>query len=325
MRMGYAVLFPGQGSQFVGMGAELFSIRSDLLGEAADKVLGWSLSDTCLNGPEDLLTRTDRAQPALFAIAYALWEEFISAAPEPPAAVAGHSLGEYTALAAAGAFDFEDGLSLVAARGRAMAEAAASGDAATMAAVVGSPDDVVEGVISQRRTEGGQIWAANFNAPGQVVVAGAAADIDWLAAEAKSLGLRRVIPLAVGGAFHSPFMAPAAESLAGALADVEFMEMAFPVYANASAAPAVDIGESLVAQLTSPVRFVETLEAMGANGIDTFVHIGPGDVTAGLARKTIKDATVAVLSEPGDTDEVIAKLFENGAGGWDVSEGGDDA
>lgn len=302
------MLFPGQGSQFVGMGESLFADRPDLLGQPADEILGWSLKETCLDGPQELLTATDRAQPAIYSVSYALWEEFISAAPSPPSAVAGHSLGEYTALAAAGSIDFDDGLRLVAARGRAMAAAAAEGGAATMAAVVGSPDDVVEEVVAARRAEGGQIWSANFNAPGQVVVAGAAADLEWLGDEARSLGLRRVIPLTVGGAFHSPFMAPAAESLAEALALTDFADPAFPVYANVSAKPVTDIAQSLVEQLTAPVRFAETLQAMAAAGINTFVHVGPGDVTAGLVKKTLKEANVLVMNEAGGASEVVKAL-----------------
>ncbi len=316
--MRFAVLFPGQGSQYVGMGSDLFDesngtpVRSDLLGAPADDVLGWSLQDLCQNGPEDLLTSTDRAQPALFAVSYALWDAFRMEAGRMPAAAAGHSLGEYTALAAAGAIDYLDGLALVAERGRAMAAAANSADDSTMAAVIGSPDDVVEAVLEARRSEGGQIWAANFNAPGQLVVAGSTVDVDWLVAEAKRLGLRRVIPLSVAAAFHSPFMASAAAALTDAVAAVSFNEPAFEVYANVAAAPVSDIGDSLISQLTSPVRFVETLETMAAAGIDTFVHIGPGDVTAGLVRKTIPGATVAVVDTLAGIDSAARIVNEEG-------------
>lgn len=314
--MSFAVLFPGQGSQFVGMGADLFAARGDVLGDRADEVLGWSLREVCLDGPEALLTSTDHAQPALFALSYMLWEAFSDQVGRVPAAAAGHSLGEYTALTAAGAMDFEKGLALVAERGRAMAEAAGSLEDSTMAAVIGSPDEAVEAVLAARRSDGGQIWAANFNAPGQLVVAGASADVDWLVAEAKALGLRRVIPLQVAAAFHSPFMAPAATALADAVAGVSFDVPSFDVYANVDAAPASDIGESLIKQLTAPVRFVETLTAMSASGIDTFVHVGPGDVTAGLVRKTVPGATVAVV----DSLESVAEAVRivNHEGGSDA-------
>ncbi len=310
--MRYAVLFPGQGSQFVGMGADLFAARPGLLGPAADEVLGWSLEELCRDGPEELLTRTDKAQPALYALSYALWESFQAVADAPPAAMAGHSLGEYTALAAAGAMDYLDGLALVAARGEAMAAAAEASDPSTMAAVVGSPDAVVEEILAQRRESGGRIWAANYNAPGQLVIAGARADVEWLVAAGKELGLRRVIPLTVGGAFHSPFMAPAAESLSRAIADVEFRDPVVPVYANVTAAPVTDIPRSLVSQLTGPVRFVETLEAMAAADIDTFIHLGPGDVTAGLARKIVKGSTVMVGDSVATVEEVAAMTSGGG-------------
>lgn len=298
--MPYAVLFPGQGSQFVGMGAELFETRSDLIGGSADAVLGFSLRQVCLEGPEETLTRTEHAQPALYALAYALWEELAPHVPAP-AAAAGHSLGEYTALAAAGVFSFSEGLGLVAERGRAMA-AAADAAPSTMAAVIGSDLADVDEVCRRRRDEGGRIWVANINAPGQIVVAGGVEDVEWLSAAARDLGLRRVVPLAVAGAFHSPYMAPAAERLATALEGITPVAASFPVYANVSARPveAAEVGRSLVEQVTAPVRFSDTLQAMAEAGIDTFVHVGPGDVTAGLAKRTMREAAVITVSSPAD-------------------------
>jgi [acyl-carrier-protein] S-malonyltransferase len=292
--MPYAILFPGQGSQTVGMGADVFAARPDLLVDQADAVLGWSLREVCSNGPEDELTRTDRAQPALYAVAFALWEAFCEAAP-PPAAAAGHSLGEYTALAAAGVFDFTSGLRLVATRGTAMAAAADATEGA-MAALVGADVDSAEALARARRDDGGSLWVANINAPGQVVIAGGVADIAWTTEHAAAFGIRRAIPLKVAGAFHSPLMEPASLDLNEALHDVALAEPAFPVWSNATAAPTSDVAASLGSQLTSPVRFAESLLGMAASGIDTFVHIGPGDVTAGLARRTVKDATVHVVS-----------------------------
>lgn len=298
--MPYAVLFPGQGSQFVGMGAEVFQARPDLVGDAADEVLGFSLRQVCLEGPEDVLTRTEHAQPALYALAFALWEELAPHVPAP-AAAAGHSLGEYTALAAAGVFSYPAGLGLVAERGRAMA-AAADVEPSTMAAVIGSDLADVEEVCRRRRDEGGRLWVANINAPGQIVVAGGVADVEWLSAAARDLGLRRVVPLTVAGAFHSPFMAPAAERLEAALEGVTAAPASFPVYANVSARPveAAEVRRSLVEQVTSPVRFSDSLQAMAQAGIDTFVHVGPGDVTAGLAKRTLREATVITVSSPSD-------------------------
>lgn len=306
--MAFAVLFPGQGSQFVGMGADLFDAVPDLLGEAADEFAGFSLRRMCLEGPEEELTRTEHAQPALFALSYALWHEFSPQVPAPTAA-AGHSLGEYTALAAAGVYSYEAALAIVAERGRAMADAA-DAEPSTMAAVIGGDLEAVEAVTARRREDDGRLWVANINAPGQVVVAGGRDDVEWLQDNARDLGLRRVVPLSVAGAFHSPFMEPAAERLTAALGRFDPGPPAFPVYANVSAAPVAGaaVTDSLAAQVVSPVRFSETLEAMWDDGIDTFVHVGPGDVTAGLAKRTLKEAQVLTVSTLADIPEAAAAL-----------------
>ncbi len=309
--MSYAVLFPGQGSQFVGMGAELFDARPELLGDPADEVLGWSLRQVCLEGPEEELTRTEHAQPALYALAYALWDTMRDRVP-PPGAAAGHSLGEYTALAAAGAVDYLTGLRLVAARGRAMAAAAAQAPSG-MAALLGVDEVAAEAIAAQRRSDGGRLWVANVNDPSQVVVAGGAADIEWVAATAADLGVRRAVPLQVAGAFHSPYMQPAADELAAALDGVAFSRPAFPVWGNAAAAPLpADPAGELARQLTAPVRFRDALEAMHGDGVGTFVHVGPGNVTAGMARRSVKGATVLTVSEPGDVAAAIAALAADG-------------
>jgi [acyl-carrier-protein] S-malonyltransferase len=304
--MSYAVLFPGQGSQTVGMGADVFAARPDLLGESADVLLGWSLSQVCAEGPEEELTRTERAQPALYAVAYALWDAFRVAAPQP-AAAAGHSLGEYTALAAAGVLSFEDGLRLVAARGAAMAQAAESVDSG-MAALLGGDAQSAEALAAARREAGGALWVANLNAPGQVVVAGGANDIAWAQENVRDFGIRRAIPLKVAGAFHSPLMEPAAAALVAALAAAPVAEPVFPVWANADAAPADDIVDALRRQLTSPVRFADSLEAMAAGGIDTFVHIGPGDVTANLAKRTVPEATIHTVNSLDAVPDVVEAI-----------------
>lgn len=297
--MPYAVLFPGQGSQHVGMGADVFDARPDLLGAAADDVLGWSLRETCATGPEHELTRTDRAQPALYAVAYALWAELRAGLDEAPAAAAGHSLGEYTALAAAGSLGFLDGLALVAARGAAMAEAAQAAPSG-MAALLGADADTAESIAAARRADGGRLFVANLNAPGQVVLAGGADDIEWVVANARSLGVRRAVPLKVAGAFHSPFMESAAVALRSALGTAVFTSGAFPVYANTTARPMADPAATLAEQLVSTVRFAESLRRMAADGIETFVHVGPGDVTAGMARRTIDGASVVTVSSIAD-------------------------
>ena len=303
--MRLAVLFPGQRSQHVGMGAELFDARPDLLGSRADRILGWSLADVCLRGPEDRLTSTEHAQPALFAVAYALWEEFGSKLANPPVAAAGHSLGEYTALAAAGVLDFSTALRLVARRGAAMAEAADAVPSG-MVALIGVDETRAEEIASARRAEGGRLWVANLNAPGQVVLSGARADIAWMAEHARDMGVRRAIPLKVAGAFHSPIMAPASEQVAEAVEADTLKPAAFPVYANVTARPyEEDVATMLGRQIVEPVRFADTLRNIEA---DAFVHVGPGDVTAGMARRVRPDAAVYVVNDLESAGAVAEEL-----------------
>lgn len=312
--MSYAVLFPGQGSQFVGMGADLFPAYPDLLGDEAESVLGWSLQDLCLNGPEDRLTRTEHAQPALYALSYALWLSFRRAMSTGPAGAAGHSLGEYTALAASEVIDFPSGLSLVANRGRAMA-AAADIEPSGMAALLGADVDTAVTVVAARQEIGGKLQIANINAPGQIVVAGGIEDIEWLSAAGKDLGVRRSIPLKVAGAFHSSFMQPAADELRSVVAEVDFVDGTFPVWSNVTASPhsAGEIEDLLVEQVTSPVRFSDTLIAMAGAGITTFVHVGPGDVTAGLVRRTLPEVEVITVSDLDDIPPAVQALGTMGA------------
>ena len=302
--MSLGVLFPGQGSQYVGMGADLFEARPDLLGDRANEVLRFDLRRLCLDGPEDALTRTEHAQPALFALSFALWDELNGSTDMVVAGAAGHSLGEYTALCAAGAFDYDTALRLVAERGRAIARAADL-EPSGMAALLGADEEAALRICRMRAEMGGRLQVANINAPGQVVVAGGAEDIDWLSEEARNLGVRRAIPLKVAGAFHSTFMASAAESVASALKGVEISELVFPVWANTTAArhQTSRIAASLARQVVEPVRFAESLRSMAASGVRSFVHIGPGDVTAGLARKTLKGVEVRVVSSIGDMAE----------------------
>ncbi len=213
--MSSAVLFPGQGSQHVGMGEDLFERHADRLGEDADRILGWSLRDVCLDGPEERLTRTEFAQPALFALSYARWLDVEAHLADHVSAAAGHSLGEYTALAAAGMIGYEAALAVVAERGAAMSDAA-DAEPSGMAALIGATPEVAEEVAAARRAAGGRLSVANLNAPGQVVVAGGADDLDWLEENARSFGIRRAIRLNVAGAFHSPFMSAATARLASA-------------------------------------------------------------------------------------------------------------
>lgn len=291
------------------MGAELFDARPDLLVDIADDTLGWSLREVCLNGPIETLTRTDRAQPALFALSYVLWSEFAGAGAPTPLGAAGHSLGEYTAFGAAGAFSFADGLQLVAARGVAMAEAAA-GAASGMAALLGADDDAAEAVAAQRREAGGRLWVANLNAPGQVVLAGAAADIAWVVENARDLGIRRAVELNVAGAFHSPMMEAATEAVSAALDATEWAPPAFPVWANVTAQPVddADVRDVLARQVVSPVRFSSSLAGLAEKGVTTFVHVGPGDVTAGMAKRAAKGSATLVVNSLADIAETLEAL-----------------
>lgn len=307
MKLG--ALFPGQGSQTVGMGEELFERRPDLLGDPADEVLGWSLRKMCLDGPEETLTRTEHAQPAIFAVSYALWDTLAIDLGLRPFAAAGHSLGEYTALTAAGALDYRTALDVVARRGRAMAEAADSASSG-MAALIGADEELARSVVGSASQPGGTLEVANLNAPGQIVVAGSKEDIDWLVDKGRDFGVRRVVPLKVAGAFHSSFMQPAARAIEATLNEISFEEPEFEVWSNTTAAPHSrdHLAEVLTRQVVSPVRFEECLKAMHERGVDTFIHVGPGDVTAGMARKSVPGATVVKVSEIDEIQEVADAL-----------------
>ena len=298
LAVSFAVLFPGQGSQFPGMGADLFAVRPDLLGHRADHILGWSLEEMCLRGTEETLTRTEHAQPALFAVSYALWEEVRAQLRSPPAAAAGHSLGEYTALAASGLVEFDDALAVVAERGQAMADAADL-EPSGMSAVLGVSLEQADHISAQRRAEGGRLTVANVNAPGQLVLAGGKEDLEWLEAEAPALGLRKVVRLKVAGAFHSPFMQPAAARVGKALAEVPFHSQTFPVWSNVTAQPLPEGKERqlLVDQVVSPVLFAQTLEGMAGSGVELFLHVGPGDLTATMARRSAAGTRAIAISD----------------------------
>ena len=296
--MSFAVLFPGQGSQFPGMGADLFEARPDLLGARADHVLGWSLQEVCLRGSEETLTRTEHAQPALFALGYALWEEVRARLEALPAAAAGHSLGEYTALASSGAIDFDDALAVVAERGQAMADAADL-EPSGMSALLGASLELAQEISATRRAQGGRLAVANVNAPGQVVLAGDREDLDWLESEGPGLGVRKVVRLKVAGGFHSIFMEPAAARIGEVLATVPFHAQTFPVWSNVTARP-IPVGSEralLIEQLVSTVLFAQTLEGMAGSGVDLFMHIGAGDVTAAMARRSAPGARAVAISD----------------------------
>jgi len=302
-----AILFPGQGIQHIGMGEDLFEKRPDLLGDSADEVLGWSLRRVCLEGPEEALTSTDHLQPALYALSFALWDELAGRLATPPDAIAGHSLGEYTALAATGVFDYLTGLNLVAVRGRAMAEAAAV-EKSGMLAVLGIEDEEADRAAMDRRAEGGRLWVANYNGHAQVVVAGGVHDLEWFENHAADYGGRRLVPLKVAGAFHTPFMEPAIGPLSEALDEVDFGEPTVPVWANLTGRPIEDIKISLLQQVVAPVRFTQTLVGMGETGISNFIHVGPGNVTAAMAKRTVKGSEAHPINHVIDVEQAELHL-----------------
>jgi len=306
-----AFVFPGQGSQVVGMGkdiAEAYPVAREVF-EEADSVLGYGLSSLCFDGPESDLNDTYYTQPALYVCSVAILRALQSRVPVVrPAALAGHSLGELTALTAAGAFDFAEGLQLVQTRGRLMREAGTRTPGA-MAALLGLDAPQVRELCERASAEaGGVLVLANDNCPGQIVISGESVAIDHAITIAKDAGARRAIKLAVSIASHSPLMASAAAAFAQALSQVNFQEPAVPVYGNVIAAPlttADAIHQELEMQLTQPVRWTESIQAMVAAGLGTFVEVGPKDVLTGMIRRIDANAATTNLNSAENLDTFI--------------------
>lgn len=286
-----AYVFPGQGAQFVGMGKDLYDNNSEAreMFEKANEILGFRITDLMFAGTDEDLRQTKVTQPAIFLhsviLAKSLGEDF------RPDMVAGHSLGEFSALVAAGALSFEDGLRLVAARAKAMQKACELTDS-TMAAVIALPDETVEKICAGIE---GTVVCANYNCPGQLVISGETAAIDAACDALKAAGAKRALKLKVGGAFHSPCMEPARAELAEAIEHTEVHTPKCPVYQNVDALPHTDPAEikaNLVAQLTAPVRWTQTVRNMIADGATEFVELGPGKVLQGLVTKIDPSVTV---------------------------------
>ena len=289
-----AYVFPGQGAQFTGMGKELYEsqAKAKSLFEQANSILGFRITDTMFAGTAEELKQTSVTQPAVFlhSVVTALSQESFA-----PDMVAGHSLGEFSALVANKALTFEDGLKLVAKRAHAMQHACEI-NPSTMAAIMGLDDRIVEEICASIKDE--VVVAANYNCPGQLVISGSMNGITIACEKMKAAGAKRALPLQVGGAFHSPLMEPAREELARAIESTHFSTPLCPVYQNVNASPSSDVAvirKNLIAQLTSPVRWTQSVQNMVKDGGKLFIECGPGKVLQGLVKKIAPEAEVAGL------------------------------
>jgi [acyl-carrier-protein] S-malonyltransferase len=280
-----ALIFPGQGAQSIGMGKDLYEQHASVktLFEQANDILGFRISDLMFSGTEEELRRTDVTQPAIFIHSIAIAQ--LMESTKNPNMVAGHSLGEFSALVANGTLSFEDGLRLVAQRASAMQKACEL-NPGTMAAILGLDDSIVEEVCAS--IPGEIVVPANYNCPGQLVISGSLKGIELACEAMKAAGAKRALPLQVGGAFHSPLMEPARTELAAAIASTHFSNPTCPVVQNYTALPESDptkIRENLIAQLTAPVRWTQSVKQMANDGALLFVESGPGKVLQGLVKK----------------------------------------
>ena len=306
--MSFSIIFPGQGSQAVGMMsklAEQHSLVKELFVEASD-VLGVDLWAMTQDGPLEALSQTENTQPALLTAGVAAWRVWQSLGGQNPNMMAGHSLGEYTALVCAGALSFSEGVALVRDRGRYMQQAVPAGQGA-MAAIIGLEDQVVIDVCA-KTADGDVLQAVNFNAPGQVVIAGSAAAIERATVTMKEAGAKRALPLPVSIPAHSRLMTPASERLAERIAGMSVSLPTIPVLHNCNvkvAESAEQVAQNLVTQLDSPVRWVETVNAMHTQGVDRFIESGPGKVLGGMVKRIVKGVDVACIDNPDAFESLI--------------------
>ena len=311
-----ALLFPGQGSQQVGMGRDVFerSEAARAVFESADAALGFPLSRICFEGPEQELVRTEIQQPAILTTSLALLRALEESAELRPAYVAGHSLGEYSALVASGSLDLDEAVRLVHARGRFMQEAVPEGSGA-MAAVLGcAPEDVLAACHKTRVETGAVVEAANLNAPQQTVVAGAASAVERACENARDAGARRIVPLPVSAPFHCSLMTPAAEKLSAELARVRFADPSPPVVTNVEAEPNADgarVPDLLRRQVTSPVRFTDMVRRLVELGVGAVLEVGPGRVLSGLVGRTERRLARACLEGPEQLSSSRDFVYQN--------------
>ena len=305
--MKFAFVYPGQGSQAVGMMAAYGDDVRDTFAEASE-ALGFDLWDMVANGPAEALNQTVNTQPAMLTAGVAVWRLWQKEGGAMPALMAGHSLGEYTALTCAGAIGFADAVRLVRLRAEAMQSAVPEGVGA-MAAVLGLDDDAVRSLCAEA-AQGEVLEAVNFNSPGQVVIAGNKAAVDRGCALAKEKGAKRALPLPVSVPSHCALMKPAAEKLAVALAGIEIKAPQVPVLHNADVAAYTDpnaIRDALARQLYMPVRWVETVQAMGGQGVELIAECGPGKVLAGLNKRILDNVPTLAMTDAASLADVLAK------------------
>lgn len=307
-----AFVFPGQGSQFVGMGHDLYEneAAAKQIFDEADQALGFSLSALCFEGPEDQLRLTENTQPAILTTSIAVLRVLQEKLSLTPDFTAGHSLGEYSALVAAGALSFADAVRTVRARGQFMEAAVPAGKGA-MSAIMGLDRDVLHQICEKITGTGAPVQLANLNCPGQIVISGSAEGVNLAGEEAKVQGARRVIPLNVSGPFHSMLMEPAAVKLTDTLKQCQLQDANVDVVANVSAKTVrsqKDIESALIEQVSSPVLWEDSVRYMLEQGVDTFIEIGPGNVLSGLVKKVDRKVKTLAIQDQASLDKAVQEL-----------------